>query len=167
MLDDILRNFSLFVDGRGYAGNVEELTPPKLTMKTEEMRAGGMDAPVEVELGMEKMECSFTLTRYDKELLKLFGLAPGSTVPLTMRGSVESEDGTKLPVVINLRGKIKELEPGNWKPGDKATLKITVALRAYKFTHGSEVVHDIDVLSMRRVIGGVDQLLQTRLNIGL
>jgi P2 family phage contractile tail tube protein len=35
MLDDILKNMALFVDGRGYAGNVEELTLPKLTMKTE------------------------------------------------------------------------------------------------------------------------------------
>ncbi len=76
MLDDILKNMALFVDGRGYAGNVEELTLPKLTMKTEEFRGGGMDAPIEVEMGMEKLECEFTLTRFDKEALKLFGLAP-------------------------------------------------------------------------------------------
>jgi P2 family phage contractile tail tube protein len=37
----ILKNFNLFVDGRGYAGRAEEVTPPKLTIKTEELRAGG------------------------------------------------------------------------------------------------------------------------------
>ncbi|SMG63879.1 Phage major tail tube protein, partial [methanotrophic bacterial endosymbiont of Bathymodiolus sp.] len=59
MLDDILKNMALFVDGRGFAGNVEELTLPKLTLKTEEFRNGGMDAPIEVEMGMEKLESEF------------------------------------------------------------------------------------------------------------
>jgi P2 family phage contractile tail tube protein len=45
---------------------VEELTLPKLTLKTEEFRNGGMDAPIEVEMGMEKLESEFTLTRFDK-----------------------------------------------------------------------------------------------------
>ena len=46
----ILKNFNLFVDGRGYAGRTEEVTPPKLTIKTEELRAGGMDAPISIDL---------------------------------------------------------------------------------------------------------------------
>ncbi|AJF07763.1 phage major tail tube protein [Geoalkalibacter subterraneus] len=167
MLSHILRNFSLFVDGRGYAGDVEELTPPKLTMLTEEFRGGGMDAPVDVEMGMEKMECEFTLTKYDREVIKLFGLAPGNTTPLTLRGSAESEDGDNVPVVINLVGKIRELEHGSWKAGEKATLKAVVSLRAYKYTQAGEVLHDIDIMAMRRVIGGVDQMAATRANLGI
>ena len=54
MLNDILKNMSLFVDGRGYAGNVDELNLPKLALKTEEFRGGGMDAPIEIDMGMEK-----------------------------------------------------------------------------------------------------------------
>ena len=38
----ILKNFNLFVDGRGYAGKAEEVTPPKLSLKTQEFR-GGID----------------------------------------------------------------------------------------------------------------------------
>ena len=41
----LLKNINLFIDGRGYAGKVDEFDPPKLTIKTEEFRAGGMDAP--------------------------------------------------------------------------------------------------------------------------
>ena len=52
----ILKNFNLFVDGRGYAGKAEEVTPPKLTIKTEEFRGGGMDVPAAVDMGMEKLE---------------------------------------------------------------------------------------------------------------
>ena len=47
----VLRGFDVFVDGRGYAGKVEELELPKLSIKTEEFRAGGMDVPVELDMG--------------------------------------------------------------------------------------------------------------------
>ena len=167
MLDDILKNMALFVDGRGFAGNVEELTLPKLTLKTEEFRNGGMDAPIEVEIGMEKLESEFTLTRFDKNVLKLFGLAPGQLTPLTIRGAVISDDGTQTAVVVNLQGIVREMDPGNWKPGEKATLKIMMALRYYKLTHGGDVVHEIDIPNMVRTIGGVDQLSAVRSALGI
>jgi P2 family phage contractile tail tube protein len=167
MLDGILKNMNLFVDGRGQAGNIEEITLPKLTSKTEEFRNGGMDAPVEVEMGMEKLEMDFTLTRFDKEILKLYGLSSGNIKPLTIRGSLSSEDGTETGVIINCRGMIKEVDGGSWKPGDKATLKLSVALRYYKLTVGGEVIHEIDVPNMIRIIGGVDQLATQRANLGL
>ncbi|MCO1333137.1 phage major tail tube protein [Microbulbifer sp. OS29] len=167
MLDDILKNMALFVDGRGFAGNVEELTLPKLTLKTEEFRNGGMDAPIEVEMGMEKLESEFTLTRFDKNVLKLFGLAPGQLTPLTIRGAVISDDGTQTAVVVNLQGIVREMDPGNWKPGEKATLKIMLALRYYKLTHGGDIVHEIDIPNMVRTIGGVDQLSAVRSALGI
>ena len=39
-LPRVLKNMNLFVDGRGYAGRVDEIQLPKLTLKTEEHRAG-------------------------------------------------------------------------------------------------------------------------------
>ena len=167
MLDDILKNMALFVDGRGFAGNVEELTLPKLTLKTEEFRNGGMDAPIDIEMGMEKLESEFTLTRFDKNVLKLFGLAPGQLTPLTIRGAVISDNGTQTPVVINLQGVVREMDLGNWKPGEKATLKMMLALRYYKLTHGGELIHEIDIPNMVRTIGGIDQLAAVRSALGI
>jgi hypothetical protein len=167
MLEDILKNMNLFVDGRGQAGDIEEITLPKLTSKTEEFRNGGMDAPIEVEMGMEKLEADFTLTKFSKEVLSLWGLATGNIKPLTIRGSLSSEDGTETGVIINLRGMIKEVDMGSWKPGDKSVTKFAVALRYYKLTVGGQVIHEIDVPNMIRIIGGVDQLATTRANLGL
>jgi len=167
MLNDILKNMNLFVDGRGYAGNVEELTPPKLTMKTEEIRNGGMDAPIEVEMGMDKLEASFTLTKYDSNVLSLFGLHPGVPVFLTFRGSVASENGTEKPVVIQMVGVIKEIDQGSWKAGDKATLKAMMTLRFYSHMVDGFMVHLIDIPNMVRMVNGVDQLLLTRKNLGM
>ena len=61
MIPKILKNFNLFIDGRGYVGKCEEVNPPKLSIKSEEYKAGGMDAPIAIDMGMEKLEASFTL----------------------------------------------------------------------------------------------------------
>ena len=74
---DVRKNMNLFVDGRGYAGQVEEFNAPKLTLKTEEFRAGGMDAPIELTMGMEKLECDFSLVAYDQKVLVAFGVKEG------------------------------------------------------------------------------------------
>lgn len=164
---DVLKNINLFVDGRGYAGQVEEVNPPKLTLQTEDFRAGGMDAPVELTMGMEKLEADFTLISYDADVLAQFGVAEGFTVPFVMRGALESLDGTIKPVVITLRGKIKELDSGTWKAGEKPSLKVALALSYYKMQHADTVIHEVDVENMVRTINGTDALASTRAALGL
>ena len=132
---NIRKNLNLFVDGRGYAGQVEEFNAPKLALVTEEFRAGGMDAPIELTMGMEKLESDFTLISYDLDVLALFGVKEGATVPFVAREALESFDGTITPVVHTMRGKIKEIDPGTSKPGDKPSLKIAMALTYYKLQH--------------------------------
>nr|VFK59842.1 MAG: hypothetical protein BECKTC1821F_GA0114240_10386 [Candidatus Kentron sp. TC] len=46
-------------------------------------------------------------------------------------------------------------------------MKGGVSCEYYKLTHDSRVIHEIDVPNMVRVIDGVDQLEQTRVNLGL
>ena len=167
MIQDILRNFSLFVDGRGYAGRVDEVSPPKLALKTEEYRAGGMDAPVELDMGMEKLECGFSASGIDAELLKLWGVGPGAPTSLTFRGAVQSEDGSVRSVVVQICGRIRELDWGAWKPGEKAPLKATVACRYYKLRVAGETIHEIDVENMVRIVAGVDQLAGQRAALGI
>lgn len=159
---DVLKNINLFVDGRGYAGEVESITPPPLTLQTEEFRAGGMDAPVDVTMGMEKMEASFALRAYDSDVLSLFGVVEGGSVPLTFRGALESYDGTVKSVLMNMRGKITGIDPGTWTPGELASLTVTVSLNYFKQTHDGKIIHEIDVMNMVRVINGVDALSAIR-----
>ncbi len=166
MIPKILKNFSAFVDGRGFAGRVDEVVLPKLTIQTEEHRAGGMDAPIEIDLGMEKLEAELTFAEYDIELFRLFGLIDGSAVAITLRGAIQAS-GDAEPVVINLRGSFRELDAGTWKAGDKATLKCMVAARYYKLTINETEVIEIDAENMIRVVNGVDQLASVRDAIGV
>jgi uncharacterized protein len=162
----ILKNFTLSVDGEGYAGRIEELTLPKLTIKTEEFRGGGMDMPIEIDMGMEKMECDFTLTEYSGEVIRRFGLAPGNDVPLTLRGAAEAEDGTVFPITVEVRGIWKEVDMGTWKAGEKAIMKVMVACRYYKYTEDGTDLIEVDLENMKRIVNGEDQLEAMRGALG-
>ncbi len=58
-----LKNMNLFNDGISYAGQIEEVVPPVLTRIMEEFRAGGMNAPVKTDHGMEALSHGMDLRR--------------------------------------------------------------------------------------------------------
>ena len=167
MIVDVLRNVNLFVDGRGYAGRVEEINPPKLTVATEEYRGGGMDGPAEIDMGLEKLECDWTTSAIDADLLRAWGVAHGAMLPATFRGALVSEDGTVRGVEARVRGYVKEVDWGTWKPGEKSPLKCMMAVRYYRFVHDGDVIHEIDVDNMVRIVNGVDQLEAQRQALGV
>lgn len=164
----ILKNWNLIADGRGYAGNLETYTPPALALATEEFRAGGMDAAVDLDMGMEKLEASFTLTGYDPEVLILFGIEAGADgVQLTARGATEDPDGRVHAEAHYMRGTITRLAQSAWTTGESAKIEITVALRYYRHEHDGRVLHEIDVPNMVRIVNGTDRLAEQRKAIGL
>lgn len=164
--NDILKNFNLFVDGRGYAGQVDDYSPPDLSLTVEDYRGAGMDTAVPLDMGMENLETSFNLSAYDRDVLALFGVAEGNQVTFRMRGALESYDGTVTPIQHVMRGKITKLARGTWTPGEKAQLEVTMRLDYYREEHGGEVINEIDVINMVRVVNGVDRLDAIRKAIG-
>lgn len=161
-----LKNFTLFVDGRGLAGTIQTLTLPTLTTKMEEFRAGGMDAPVEIDMGMEKLEGTFELAEYNPDMLALFGLASANT-QMTARGAMRRDGQDAVPIVVNMTGGVKQVEKGDWVAGDATSGTFSYALRYYKLTVGGRVLVEIDKVNMIRRIDGVDQLATIRTAIGV
>ncbi len=166
MIPKILKNFNLFIDGRGYVGKVEEVNPPKLNIKTEEFRAGGMDSPVMIDMGVEKLEGSFTLLEYDKDILKQFGLVSGNAVQVTLRGALQ-DDSNVSPLIVKLRGMYAEIDMGKISAGEKATLQCTIVCRYYSLEIDGEKLIEIDIDNMTRVIGGQDKLIDVRKALGI
>ena len=68
-----LKLMNFLADGNSYRGQVTEITQPKLAMKLEEYRAGGMFGPVKVNLGVEGLEAQFKMGGYMTEVIKEFG----------------------------------------------------------------------------------------------
>lgn len=159
---NIIKNMTVSVDGRGYAGQVMEYTPPVLTLLTEEHRAGGMDAPITLDMGMEALETSFVLRSYEREILRQFGVSEGNSVPFVGRGAMQSYDGTVRPTVHTMRGKITSLDRGTWQPGQVASMTVTMRLDYYREEHDGVLVHEIDIERMVRVVDGRDLLADIR-----
>ncbi|CAM3806647.1 Tail tube protein [Pseudomonas reidholzensis] len=167
MIPETLANMNMFADGISFQGDVPSLTLPKLTLKMEEHRPGGMDVPIEMDQGMEKQEASFVTTGVRRESLKLFGLADGTAFNGVFRGAFKGLKGKINPVIVTLRGSLKEVDMGDWKSGDKAEIKHAVALTYYKLEVDGRVIYEIDALGIKRVINGVDQLAAQRAALGL
>lgn len=167
--DQLLKNFNVFVNGRSFIGRIADFSPPKITLKTEDYQAGGMDAPIEIDVGLEKLETSFNLTGYDAGVMGLVGVKNGSTmnpVQIVAKGALEDGNGSVTAVEVTMQGIFKAQEPEDWKPGATSKIKFTSNLRYYRFVHGGKVIHEIDLLNFIRVVNGVDQLAAQRAAIG-
>nr|WP_314563048.1 phage major tail tube protein [uncultured Pseudomonas sp.] len=167
MIPEMLTNCVMFVDGVSFSGDVPSMTLPKLSIKSEEYRGGGMSGPVDLPTGLEKLEAAFTTNGVRKEALKFFGLADQTACNLVFRGSFKGQKGTVKAVTLTLRGSLKEVDMGDWKPGDKAEIKHAVAVTYYKLEIDGRVMYEIDFANMVQVINGVDQLAAERSALGL
>ncbi len=168
MIPRKLKNMNLFVDGQGYAGKVESLTLPKLSRTMEEWRGGGMQAPIECDMGMEKLEATFVVAEYAEDLFRLWGLTDSAAVNLRMKGVLEADDadGGVTPVEAVLRGRWRELDLGDWKAGEAATMTVAIALTYYNYISNGENLIEIDVPNMVEKVGGVDRLAEHRAALG-
>ena len=169
MLPSELKNYNLFIEGRGYAGRVSEMTLPKLTRKTEEDRGGGMNVPVEVDMGMEKLEMEFTLREFSPEVLRQWGVTDSAAVELRFLGAALSDDlGANTDAIeVVVRGRWRELDFGTHKSGEATELKVMVACAYFKYIVNNSTQIEIDSVGMIENVGGSDRLAEQRRALGL
>lgn len=159
-----LKAFNIYIDGDSYAGRADAITLPPLAFQMEEHRAGGMDAPVELELGMQAMQASLIISDYSPRLMSLIGQ---SEVPIVARGAVQAQGNNAEAVVVNMRGLFSNTEFSEWRSGGKSTKTLTASLSYFRYRQADVEYVEIDIINMVRRIGGVDQLAGQRLAIGL
>lgn len=167
MTPQTLFNTNLFIDGISFSGDIPELTLPKIAVKTEGYRAGGMDGEIDMDVGLEKLEASFAANGVRQQAMKFVGLADQTAFNGSFRGSFKEQKGRFVGVTATIRGMLKELDPGSWKSGDKAEFKYSVGVSYYKLEIDSVVIFEIDPVNSVRVINGVDQLQQMRNQLGI
>lgn len=167
MIPEMLTNCAMFLDGVSFSGDVPSMTLPKLAIKSEEYRGGGMSGPIDLPTGLEKMEAAWVTNGVRKESLKFFALADQTACNAVFRGAFKGQKGVVKAVIVTLRGSLKELDMGEWKPGDKAEIKHAMAVTYYKLEIDGRVMFEIDFANMVQVINGVDQLADERSALGL
>lgn len=162
LIPKVLKNFNLVVRGQGFAGIVDEVTLPHLKIKEEEHRAGGMDAPAPIDMGMDKLELKFMLAEHHSTVYGGFGIISGRAVDLIFRGAKVGDGAVVEPMIIEARGMYSEIEGAKVKAGDKDSMSATVSLDYYKLTMNGVVLIEIDIKNMIRRINGDDQLAAIR-----
>lgn len=164
MVPQLLKDLMLSFEGTGYAGRVDVTQMPKLTRKMEEYQAGGMSGPVEIDLGSEKLEMEFEAHEIDKTMLKNYGKTGVNSLGFRLNGSIERDDDacTTSALEILCRGRIREIDTGGFKAGDKHTTKYAVALSAIKLNIDDENIIEIDNANYIFKVGGVDLLEKRR-----
>lgn len=168
MISDVLTDFNLYVDGRGHAGLVEEINPPKIVAKMLEHEAASMASAIDIPTGrVEKMEMDFTLAGVNKDTLTLWGFVTLSHVKTRISGALRSYDGTTKALSMFTRGLIKELDFGTFKPGDKMPLKAALTLDYYRLEIDGQRLIEIDAINNTNIINDTDQLAEVRQAIGV
>lgn len=163
-----LKNFTLFNDGRAYLGEVPEVTLPKLTRKTEDYRAGGMNGPIKEDLGMEGLELQWTAAGYMRDLLGQWGAARHDQILLRFAGALqEATTGNVSALEIVVRGRHTEIDSGTAKAGELTEIKVTTACSYYKLSIDGITVIEIDFVNMVEIVNGTDLMSDIRAAIGL
>ncbi len=159
-LPRILKNFGFFIDGLTYAGRCEEITLPKLTHKMEDYQGGSMFGPVEIDMGIEKLEMEVSLKEYSPEVIKKIGITDVAGIAMRFVGAAVSDDseGATDAIEIIVRGRYRELDLGSAKAAEASILKASLALTYFKYILNGETLVEIDIVNMIYISGGVDRL---------
>lgn len=161
----MLHAFAVFMDGSNYMGIAEQVQLPNLTIVTEDTRAGGLDAAIKQDMGMEPLDSVIDWLEWEPAILKRFGLTTDTT-RLTIRGSQEGRTSNDT-IIVEMTGRVLEQDLGSLQAGQRSKPKTSFNAEYLKITINGEDVVEIDVLNMIRKIGGVDQLeaRRTALNV--
>lgn len=163
-----LKDFNLFNNGESYAGQVPELTLPKLTRKMEDYQAGGMGGPVKIDQGQEAIQLEWTAGGFLKTALQQYGALQHDAVLLRFAGAYRSEDSaTPDSIEVVVRGRHQEIDFGTAKLKDDTAHKFTTVCSYYKLSVNGSSIIEIDFVNMIEIVNGVDLMQATRTAIGL
>lgn len=163
-----LKDFNLFGDGNSWQGQVPTLTLPELARNTEEYRGGGMDGPIEIDMGQNLIEFSWTAAGMIVDIFDQYGTPLHDANLLRFTGSYESDEtGEVMPVEVVTRGRHKTIALGDAEPGGNNQISVTTTCSYYKLTVDGQEIIEIDLPGMVFRVRGVDRLAQRRRALGL
>ncbi|WP_299307811.1 phage major tail tube protein [uncultured Croceicoccus sp.] len=167
MLPAKLKQFNVFNDGASYLGIVKQLELPKLAMASEEYRGAGMLAPVDADMGLEKLTMSATYGGLVVGVLRQFGLTRIDGAMLRFVGAYQADDaGGPVAAELVVRGRHTEIDPGSAEAGSDTEWKVASTLTYLKWTIAGRVEVEIDVLNCVYRVGGNDRMADIRAIIG-
>ena len=163
MLPSKLKNFNVFSEAVPYLGVAKELELPKISMASEEYRGAGMLGPVDIDLGVEKLEMTVTYGGIVQAIMRQMGEPRVDGLQLRYVGAYQADD-TGIATVGELvtRGRHMEMDPGNAQAGEDTEWKVQSTLAYLKWSVNGVATVEIDMLNGIYRVGGVDRMAGVR-----
>ncbi len=163
-----LKNFNVFNDAESWMGQVSEIVLPKLSRVMEEYRGAGMNGPVDVDLGQQKLEAEITLGGMVFQAFTQYAAAKADAILLRFNGAYQSDDtGQVHAMQVVLRGRYSEIDPGTAKAGEDTVVKLNMTCSYYKLTIDGVDTIELDLINGIETTGGENKLELQRLAMGL
>lgn len=161
MLPRIHKAMNLYLDGENFIGRVQDVKLPDINIKTDPYQGGGMDAEVDIEMGMEKLDVQFTLAEFTPSVIKQLGLLTADR-QLVLRSVLQRQGEAPVGMTVRMQGGLKGLTRDQLQQGNKSNMQLTMNCNSYIEEQAGERLIEIDILNYVRIIGGTDQLAASR-----
>lgn len=171
-IHNVIRKFVLFADGTDFRGDCDSFKLPNLGLAVEAFKGGGMDIPVEIDLGMdEPLNFEVGMSSFDPEHLRHFGIV-GRQRAFTLRGSLVTRKGNDQEQPLkrlkaNFRAKFKSVDFDPLEPGGKGKVSLVGTGDYFRLEVDGRVVYEIDAINCKRVVDGFDELARERQLLGI
>ena len=155
-LPRLFKGHNIFIEGYDLRGQIGDVERPKIALKMEEYRSGGMFGTAKVVQGLEVLEMTVTVSGYAAEVLRQFGGTIDSKV-IRFAGAVEKDDETGFKKVSGeAAGRITEIDQGSNSAGENGEIKFKIDLVRYSESlDGKEILY-ADVLQNKLRVDGKD-----------
>jgi P2 family phage contractile tail tube protein len=162
-----LKKMDMLVDGVGHLAETEEVTIPKLALKTEDWLGGGMLGPVPIDMGLDKIEFEFSMGGLIQAAIARFGETSltGSLVRFVGAYQDDQTGATRALEVVAM-GRYTEIDFGNAKSGDNTTHKYKLACSYYRLIVDGVDWIEIDLINMIFTVMGIDRYADIRAALG-
>jgi uncharacterized protein len=168
MLPAMLKNFTLFVNGDNYIGQINEVGLGKIAEKLETIRPGGLLGEIDVPTGLEKFEFEMKFAGMIALLLAQFAAAGVAGTLFRFVGAYQEDvEGGVKPAELVVRGRIPEIDPGTAKTGAATEITAKGTGVYVKWTVSGRVLLEIDWLRCIFIVDGVDRYADIRAALGM
>ena len=162
-----ITNANVYLKGTTLIGRLEEIELPNIKFSTEDVKALGMFATIEMPTGLDKLEAKLKWNAVYGDNFK--DESPLKACSLTIKSNMKSQGAggvlKDIPVTVTLSGVFKEIPLGTLKGQEKIDgLQHVMTVYYVKLEEAGTQIYEVDVFNNIIKFGSEDILNEFRLN---
>jgi len=161
---------NVYYDGNSLLGKAESFTLTELPFVMSEHKALGALGTTQYFAAIDKIEAEMVVTSHYPDLIKLLA-DPTTSKQMQVRGNLQTQESTGLtaevPLVYFITATPMNLPVGDFKAQENSPLTYKLSITAVRCEIDGATMFDIDMLSNKYIVDGVDKLAKRNANLGV